>query len=380
LQYLGHVYRALTAPKNGPTVYDLCDPLLLGPGSGDAHLRKFYKTAIANPALRPLLSRAGLSQLRDPAQFNTLRDAIVAARDQASPDWLAVGRPVAALLDQFPHSHPKRPPAPPTTEPVPAAELDRIITACARHLLRSYARHDFIPCYAAFNLIGDPDFRGRDLLIALQGLNARAYKNSTLLFNLTRAFIAGAPAAAVINPPWRGLAELIWSPVQIRHRSAYYDAFYAEALMDFLGSGLATAQEAGATRRTVEQLIGFCLNESRERVPSLIDRTPFDVVTALAPAPHARFSRFFAKKFLGAGIFGEASWDQAIANLQKAVELDPGRIYHRLELARIYADRKRYQEALDQLGRISSLPDREILDPLYRERAMELQRRIGDRT
>ena len=127
-----------------------------------------------------------------------------------------------------------------TAEPVPAAELDRIIHACARHLLGSYARHDFIPCYAAFNLIGDPDFRGRDLLIALQGLNARAYKNSTLLFNLARAFIAGSPAAAVINPPWHGLAELIWSPVQIRHRSAYYDAFYAEALMDFLGSGLAT--------------------------------------------------------------------------------------------------------------------------------------------
>ena len=242
MQYLGHAYRALTAPKNGPTVYDLCDPLLLGPGGGDAHLRKFYKTAIANPALRPLLSRAGLPQLRDPTQFNALRDAIVAARDQASPDWLAIGRPVAALLDQVPHSHPKRPPAPPPTEPVAAVEFDRIATACARHLLRSYARHDFIPCYAAFNLIGDPDFRGRDLLIALQGLNARAYKNSTLLFNLTRAFIAGGPAAAVINPPWHGLAELIWSPVQIRHRSAYYDAFYAEALMDFLGSGLATAK------------------------------------------------------------------------------------------------------------------------------------------
>jgi tetratricopeptide (TPR) repeat protein len=91
-------------------------------------------------------------------------------------------------------------------------------------------------------------------------------------------------------------------------------------------------------------------------------------------------SRFFAKRFLGAGIFGQASWDQAIANLQKAVELDPGRIYHRLELARIYADRKRYQEALDQLGRISSLPDRELLDPLYRQRAVELARRIGDRS
>ena len=92
------------------------------------------------------------------------------------------------------------------------------------------------------------------------------------------------------------------------------------------------------------------------------------------------FSRFFAKRFLGAGIFGEASWEAAITNLQKAVELDPERIYHRLELARIYADRKRYQEALDQLGRISSLPDRELLDPLYRERAGELQRRIAGRT
>ena len=77
-----------------------------------------------------------------------------------------------------------------------------------------------------------------------------AYKNSTLLFNLARAFIAGSPAAAVINPPWRGMAEQMWSPVQIRHRSAYYDAFYAEALMDFCASGLATPRTRPATRGT----------------------------------------------------------------------------------------------------------------------------------
>jgi tetratricopeptide (TPR) repeat protein len=91
-------------------------------------------------------------------------------------------------------------------------------------------------------------------------------------------------------------------------------------------------------------------------------------------------SRFFAKSFLGAGIFSQASWEEAIRNLQKAVELDPTRIYHRLELARVYADRKRYQEARDQLGRIVSLPDRELLDPLYRERAAALAKRIGDKT
>lgn len=90
-------------------------------------------------------------------------------------------------------------------------------------------------------------------------------------------------------------------------------------------------------------------------------------------------SRFFAKNFLGAGIFRQASWEQAIANLQRAVELDPARIYHRLELARIYADRKRYQEARDQLTRIETLPDRELLDPLYRERAAALAKRIADK-
>jgi hypothetical protein len=301
---LANAYRALTATKNGPTIYDLCDPLLLGAG-GDAHLRKFYRTAIANPLLRPLLSRAGLPQLRDPARFQALRDAMVAARDQAAPDWLSIGRPLATLLDNIASSHPKRGPAAAPGQPVTTAQIDRIIHACARHLLGSFRRHGFIPAYAAFNLIGDPDFGGRELLIALQGLDARSYKNSTLLFNLARAFIANSPAAAVINPPWHGLAERIWSPVQIRHRSAYYDAFYAEALMDFLGSGLAAPQDATAARHAVERMIGFCLNESRERVPSLTDRAPFDVVTAIAPAPHARFSRFFAniKSDLGFGLY-----------------------------------------------------------------------------
>ena len=298
-------YRAITATKDGPSLYELCDPLLRGSGGGNPHLRKFYKTAIANPVLRPLLSRAGLPQLRDDARFATLRDAIIAARDEASPDWAAIGRPLAPLLDVYPQQHPKRPPAIAPTRTVPPAEIDQIIRACAAHLLGSFDRNGFIPCYAAFNLIGDPDFGGRELITALQGLNARTYKNSTLLFNLARVFIAGSPAAALINPPWRGLAELMWSPVQIRHRSAYYDAFYAEALMDYVGSGLATPAETEGARRTTGQLIDFCLGESRERVRAPDTGKEFDVVTALAPGQHARLSRFFVniKQNLGFGIY-----------------------------------------------------------------------------
>ena len=149
MQYLSHVVRALTAAKHGPTIYDLCDPLLRGPGDGDAHLRKFYQTAIANPLLRPLLARAGLLQLRDPSLFGALRDSIVAARDHPAPDWLAIGQPLAELLGRFPQHHPVRKPAAVATEAVPVAELDRIIHTCARHLLGTFAKHDFIPGYAA---------------------------------------------------------------------------------------------------------------------------------------------------------------------------------------------------------------------------------------
>ncbi len=90
-------------------------------------------------------------------------------------------------------------------------------------------------------------------------------------------------------------------------------------------------------------------------------------------------SRFFAKSFLGAGVFGKASWEAAISYMEKAVALDPGRVYHRLELAEIYADRKRYADARSQLDRIAALPDRELMDPEYRNQAEALAKTLADR-
>jgi tetratricopeptide (TPR) repeat protein len=88
-------------------------------------------------------------------------------------------------------------------------------------------------------------------------------------------------------------------------------------------------------------------------------------------------SRFFAKTMLGAGIFSQASWDGAISNMEHAVALDPGRLYHRLELAEIYVDRKRYDDAREQLTEVAALPDREIMDSLYRREAAALAQRIA---
>lgn len=296
--------RALVNRKDGPSLYDLCDPLLTGHAGGDPHLARFYKTALGNPALRAMLRRAGLPELRDPERFRLLREALTRARDDRDPDWEAIGRPVAELLDTSQRQHPSpRAIAIPAECPSPAT-IDAIIRRCSGHLLTSYRRNGFIPTFAAFNLAGDPDFGGRELIMALTGLNARGYKNSTLLFSLARAFIARSPAGDLFNPPWTGIAEPMWSPVQIRHRSAYYDAFFIEALLSYRDCGLAQPEEAAKIRDAVAGMVDFCIKTSREEVLQRGGGTA-QVITALAPAPHPRFNRFFAqiKQNLGFGVY-----------------------------------------------------------------------------
>ena len=96
----------------------------------------------------------------------------------------------------------------------------------------------------------------------------------------------------------------MWEPMQIRHRSAYYDAFFTEALLSFVETGLASPDEAAASRRAIADMVDFCLNTSAEDVPSH-DGSTVRVITALAPLPHPRFSNFFAqiKQDLGFGIY-----------------------------------------------------------------------------
>ena len=148
-QLAGAAYRALTARKDGPSLYDVCDPLLLNGHGGDAHLCKFYRTALGNAPLRSLLRGAGLPELSDPSRMSTLQNAIASARDQAEPDWEAVGRPVAELLDTIELAHPRPAPAPANGALPQLATIESTIRTAAAHLLGSYKKNGFIPTYAA---------------------------------------------------------------------------------------------------------------------------------------------------------------------------------------------------------------------------------------
>jgi len=91
------------------------------------------------------------------------------------------------------------------------------------------------------------------------------------------------------------------------------------------------------------------------------------------------FNRFMAKNLLGGKILSQASWARAIEHLETAVAIDPTRIFHRLDLARVYVDRKRYSAARRHLNAIAELPNRVAQDAQYRLEAARLLESIASR-
>ena len=87
-------------------------------------------------------------------------------------------------------------------------------------------------------------------------------------------------------------------------------------------------------------------------------------------------TRTIAKLFLGGGFLGRAAWDSATAHLERAVELRPGYVFHRLELAQIYLDRDRRADAREQLDHLLTLPATDVQDPAHKEEAARLLQRL----
>ena len=81
------------------------------------------------------------------------------------------------------------------------------------------------------------------------------------------------------------------------------------------------------------------------------------------------FSRFMAKNFLGGGIFGQASWQNAIDYMEKSVKYDPNRIVHHLDLGKIYQDTGQKDKAKTEFEFVVNAPVTDYNDPHYQEDA-----------
>lgn len=87
------------------------------------------------------------------------------------------------------------------------------------------------------------------------------------------------------------------------------------------------------------------------------------------------FVRMVAKNLLGGKVFGRASWSEAIRYMQAAIEVEPSRIAHHLDLADIYRDIGDKEKARSEYETVLRLPVTDFNDPGYKASARaELQR------
>jgi tetratricopeptide (TPR) repeat protein len=80
-------------------------------------------------------------------------------------------------------------------------------------------------------------------------------------------------------------------------------------------------------------------------------------------------ARFMAKNLLGGKVFSEASWENALSNLEQATALRPDVIIHQLDLGRLYALRKRNAEAREHLQLALDAPLKDPNDEHYKKEA-----------
>jgi len=87
--------------------------------------------------------------------------------------------------------------------------------------------------------------------------------------------------------------------------------------------------------------------------------------------------RFFAKNVLGGRVFGEASWDKAVSYMERSVAVDPDRIVHHLDLAKIYADVGDKAKARTQLELVVQGRRSDFNDPAYQREAQAALAKLG---
>lgn len=86
--------------------------------------------------------------------------------------------------------------------------------------------------------------------------------------------------------------------------------------------------------------------------------------------------KFFAKNVLGGKVFSEANWKDAIAYMEKAVEVDPVRLTHKLDLGKIYLDVKDMAKARQMLEAVVQGQETDVNDPTYKKEATELLKKL----
>lgn len=83
------------------------------------------------------------------------------------------------------------------------------------------------------------------------------------------------------------------------------------------------------------------------------------------------FTRAVARTFLGGQVFSSASWAEAVRYMELAVQVEPDRLVHRLDVARIYRDMGRTDDARAAYRAALNCANMDANDAKYRQQATD---------
>ncbi|MGA2384774.1 MAG: hypothetical protein ABSG61_15245 [Gemmatimonadales bacterium] len=90
------------------------------------------------------------------------------------------------------------------------------------------------------------------------------------------------------------------------------------------------------------------------------------------------FQKFWARTFLGGGVFKEASWRNANRYFRDAIRVNPRNIYHHLDFAEALVDQDSTAAARSELEQVAQLPlGCDAGDPTYKQQAAALLEKIS---
>jgi len=219
----------------------------------------------------------------------------------------------------------------------------------------------------------------------------RAARNATAALNRYEAALVSAPANYELL--WRASRELIdlaeAAPTKAQHTTlnSRAESYARRAVAANAGGADGRFMLAVALGRTALSV------GSRERVKyatEIHDQAAAAVkidprhagalhVLGMWNAEIMRLSgitRFAARNFLGAKVFGRANWADARKFLEAAVSVDPSRITHRLDLAEIYADNGDEPKAIATCEEAVRMPTVEFNDARYKQQCERLVARL----
>ena len=303
-------------------LYDICEPVLRAesaPSEPGRNLALIFRTIPGQFFLRHLLLKScrhpAIPMSEVPAYQAVFRAALHATPENwKSPEWIRKTlAPIAALLDRVePVSWQQREPQARVSAAPSLEAIDQVIRATTADVLRVWskdAKDPYLPVAAQLVPTGDDHLDGANFLNVLCGMGAFENQNMCLVMSLLRCFLMANPGKRrFVRRPYPGLAEpmrnrLTW----MWHRTAFYDGFFFEQLLNRLTGSPVTPAERAQIVAILENLVRFIVIDSQEWLTSPNEGVRFPAITCLPQdengEPLCRLSKrdWETKKLLGFG-------------------------------------------------------------------------------